>query len=222
MGVTNGSTSKVLYVSHLPVPHLPPNASQANSFGNFPHSLMSDDKTCDDSTIAIFSQEGVTTIHREHDVLLTCKDEPKLIGVLDNHGGYCISLVQNKGHLQTRLPSKKALHALQQANSVCITSLPLSKPSHGCMLSVVTPSSPHDSKRNRLGTLWVGPCCLSRTSRSTTPKPPKSPKGYLNQTRKNVSSTKPKAVQFEEFQSLHLRGDAKCGTSTPLSMMYVT
>lgn len=173
MGVTNGSTSKVLYVSHLPVPHLPPNASQANSFGNFPHSLMSDDKTCDDSTISIFSQEGVTTIHREHDVLLTCKDEPKLIGVLDNHGGYCISLVQNKGHLQTRLPSKKALHALQQANSVCITSLPLSKPSHGCMLSVVTPSSPHDSKRNRLGTLWVGPCCLSRTSRSTTPKPPK-------------------------------------------------
>ena len=90
---------------------------------------MSDDKTCDDSTISIFSQEGVTTIHREHDVLLTCKDEPKLIGVLDNHGGYCISLVQNKGHLQTRLPSKKALHALQQANSVCITSLPLSKPS---------------------------------------------------------------------------------------------
>ena len=54
-----------------------------------------------------------------------------------------------------------------------MTSHPLNKPSNGCMLSVVTPSSPHDSKRNRLGSLWVGPCCLYRTSRSTTPKPPK-------------------------------------------------
>ena len=38
------------------------------------------------------------------------------------------------------------------------------------------------------------------------PEAPETSKGHLNQTWKNVRSTKPKAVQFEEFQSPLLKG----------------
>ena len=112
VGVANGSTSKALHVSRLPFPHLSLDASQEDSFSDFPHSLMSVGKICDDGTISIFSQNRVT-IHKEQDVLLTCKGEPILIGVCDNHGRYRIPLIQNKGHWQPHLPSKKARHTLQ-------------------------------------------------------------------------------------------------------------
>jgi hypothetical protein len=50
-------------------------------------------KTADDGMISIFTKEGVT-VHKEQDILNTCKGKPILIGVRDNHGRYCIPLVQ--------------------------------------------------------------------------------------------------------------------------------
>ena len=117
VSVTNGSTSTTIHVSKLPFPQLSPSASHADSFHDFPQSLMSVGKTCDDGTISIFTQDG-GTIHKEHDVLITCRGEPLLIGVRNDRGRYRIPLVQHRGQWQPRTPSKKARQALIQALSV--------------------------------------------------------------------------------------------------------
>jgi len=94
-----------------------PSATNANFFPDFPQSLMSISKTCDDSTISIFIQDGVL-VHAIRDILITCKGAPLLIGTQDEHGWYCIPLVQHRGHWQPQNPSSKACHALCRANSV--------------------------------------------------------------------------------------------------------
>ncbi len=55
---------------------------QADTFQEFPSSLMSVGKTADDGTVSVFTKEGVT-VFKEEDVLITCKGEPILIGVRD-------------------------------------------------------------------------------------------------------------------------------------------
>jgi hypothetical protein len=117
VGVANGGTSTAKHVTQLPFKQLSPKATQADTFQDFPNSLMSVGKTADDGTISIFTKDGVT-VHKEQDVLITCKAEPILIGVRDERGRYRIPLLQQKGQWQPRKPSKKARVALQQANSV--------------------------------------------------------------------------------------------------------
>jgi hypothetical protein len=41
---------------------------------------MSVGKTADDGTISIFTKDGVT-VHKEEEVLITCKGMPILVGV---------------------------------------------------------------------------------------------------------------------------------------------
>jgi hypothetical protein len=53
---------------------------QADTFQDFPSSLMSVGKTANDGMISIFTKDGVT-VHKETDVLITCKGELILIGV---------------------------------------------------------------------------------------------------------------------------------------------
>ena len=60
---------------------------------------MSVGKTSDDGTISIFTKEG-DMVHKEQDVLITCKGEPILIGIRDDKGQYRIPLVQQRGHWQ--------------------------------------------------------------------------------------------------------------------------
>jgi hypothetical protein len=55
IGVANGSTSQGTHVTRLPVPKLSPQALQAISFTDFPHSLMSVGKTADNKMVSIFS-----------------------------------------------------------------------------------------------------------------------------------------------------------------------
>lgn len=73
-----------------------PMANQANTFSDFPTSLMSVGKTSDDGTASIFTKDSVT-VHKEKDVLITCKGEPIFIRVRDNQGRYWIPLTQHKG-----------------------------------------------------------------------------------------------------------------------------
>jgi hypothetical protein len=56
---------------------------------------MSAGKTADNGTISIFTKEGVM-VHKEKDVLITCKGMPILIGVRDEQGRYQIPLIQQK------------------------------------------------------------------------------------------------------------------------------
>jgi hypothetical protein len=83
IGVANDSTSSGTYATPLPFSSLSHSAAAADSFA-VPHSLMSVGKTADDSTISIFTKDGVT-IHKESDVLITCQGKPILLGVHDRH-----------------------------------------------------------------------------------------------------------------------------------------
>jgi hypothetical protein len=93
VGKANGGTSTARHISRLPFKQLSDQATSADSFDDFPSSLMSVGKTSEYGTISIFAKEGVT-VHKEQDVLITCKGEPILIGIRDDKGRYRIPLVQ--------------------------------------------------------------------------------------------------------------------------------
>ncbi len=117
VGVANGSTCKGQYAAVLPFPQLSTKAAEANTFNDFPTSLMSIGKTADDGNISIFTKEGVA-VYKEEDVLITCKGESILIGKQDERGRYRIPLVQNRGNWQPKQPTKRSKKYLQQTNSV--------------------------------------------------------------------------------------------------------
>jgi hypothetical protein len=85
--VANGGVSQARFVTQLPFKDLSAKAKQANTFQDFPSSLMSVGKTADDGKISIFTKNGVT-VHKETDVLITCKGKLILIGVRDEQGHY--------------------------------------------------------------------------------------------------------------------------------------
>ena len=95
VGVANGDTCKATNVTRLPFPQLSKRAPRADTFTNFPISLMSVGKNADDGTISIFTKTGVT-VHKETDVLIRCKSVPILIGIRDEHGQYRIPLIQKR------------------------------------------------------------------------------------------------------------------------------
>ena len=115
VGVTNGGMSTGKYVTKLPFQHLSDQAAEADTFDDFPSSLLSVSKT--DGNISIFTKKGVT-VHKEEDFLITCKGAPILIGKCDERGRYRIPLVQDRGQWAPRNPTKTTRDALQQANSV--------------------------------------------------------------------------------------------------------
>ena len=109
--MAKGGSSKATHVTQLPFKQLSSTAAQADTFDDFPHSLMSVGKTADDGNISIFGQDGVT-VHKESDVLITCKGKPLIIGVRDENGRYRILLIQNRGQWTPRKPSKQARSVL--------------------------------------------------------------------------------------------------------------
>ena len=82
------------YATKLPFPQLSKKAAEAETFDNFPSSLLSVGKTANDGNISIFAKDGVT-FHREEDVLITCHGELILIGNRDEQGCYRIPLIYN-------------------------------------------------------------------------------------------------------------------------------
>jgi hypothetical protein len=104
---------------------------QADTFQDFPTSLMSVGKMANNGIVSVFTKEGANAfkeedmLFKEEDVLIKCKGKPILNGVRDSHGRYQIPLMQQRGQWQPRCPSKQARKALRQANSVC--DLPLTE-----------------------------------------------------------------------------------------------
>jgi hypothetical protein len=117
VGVANGGSSHGRHVTKLPFTNLSANATQADTFDDFPNSLISVGRLADDNTVSIFTRDGVT-VHKEHDVLITCRGNPVLIGVRDDHGRYRVPLIQTKGQWQPRLPQKRVTAKLREANNV--------------------------------------------------------------------------------------------------------
>ena len=93
VGVANGGTSKGKFVTKLPFPGLSQHAAGEDTFDNFSSSLLSVGKTSDDGNLSIFTKDGVT-VHKDKDVLITCRGKPILIRKRDEHGRYRIPLLQ--------------------------------------------------------------------------------------------------------------------------------
>ncbi len=93
VGVANSGMSMARHVSQLPFQQLSDWAASTDTFDNFPSLLMSVGKTSDNGTISIFTKDGIT-VHKEQDVLITCKGKPILIGIHDSKGRYRTPLMQ--------------------------------------------------------------------------------------------------------------------------------
>ncbi len=144
VGVANGGVSQAKFVTQLPFKDLSAKPKQADTFQDFPSSLMSIGKTSNNGTISIFTKNGAT-VHKETDVLIICKGKPILIGVGDEQGRYQIPLIQCRGQWQPQQTSKQARKCLRPANSiydyksVCARPTasmiyhPQNRPSNGCM-----------------------------------------------------------------------------------------
>jgi hypothetical protein len=139
--------------------------------------------------VLVFTKEGVN-VSKEEDVFITCKGgEPILIGIQDNQGQYRIPLMQQQGHWQPRRPSKQARKALRQANS--IYDLPSTKQAIKCMHAICGyPVKSTWLKAIKAGNYVGWPMLTERNVQKYYPKTTKTAKGHLNQTRKNVRSTK--------------------------------
>ena len=96
VGVENGGTSSGKYVTQLPFQQLSRKAAEADTFDDFPTSLLSVGKLADDGNVSVFTNHGVA-VYKNEDVLITCKGDAILIGKRDEHGCYRIPLVQHRG-----------------------------------------------------------------------------------------------------------------------------
>lgn len=166
---------------------------------------MSVGKTADDGTVSIFTKDGIT-VHKEEDVLITCKGQPILIGVRDEHGRYRIPLVQQKGRWQPRPPKKRVNEKLQQANSVY--DLPSIEQAIKWMHAVCGyPVKSTWIKAVKAGNFIGWPLLTTKNIAKYYPETDETTKGHMNQTQKNVRSTKTKATPFETCNSANkLRG----------------
>jgi hypothetical protein len=177
----------------LPFRRLSKAANTADTFNDFPNSLLSVGKLADDDTISIFTKDGVT-VHDEKDVLITCKGEPILIGVRDSQGRYRIPLMQHKGQWQPRKPTKRVNAALQQANSVY--DLPTIEQAIKWMHAVCGyPVKSTWLKAVKAGNFHGWPLLTEKNINKYYPETDKTIKGHLNQTRKNARSTKAKPLE---------------------------
>jgi hypothetical protein len=204
VGVANGGTSNMKYVTQLPFRQLSAQSRQADTFQDFPNSLMSVGKTANEGTVSVFTKDGVN-VFKEEDILITCKGEPILIGVRDGHGQYQIPLMQQRRQWQPRRPSKQARKELRQANSVY--DLLLTKQAIKWMHAVCGyPVKLTWLKAIKAGNYMGWPMLNERNIQKYYPKTIETPKGHLNQTRKNVQSTKEKLAPLETCDTSQLRG----------------
>jgi hypothetical protein len=177
---------------------------QADTFQDFPTSLMSVGKTADNGTVSVFTKDGIN-VFKEEDVLITCKGEPILIGVRDGHGQYRILLMQQRGRWQPWRPSKQARKAFQQANS--IYNIPLTKQAIKWMHAVcVYPVKLTWLKAIKASNYVGWPMLNEHNVEKYYPESIETPKGHLNQTRKNVQSTKEKSAPLETCNTSQLCG----------------
>ena len=188
VGVANGDTCKATHVTRLLFPQLSKRASRADTFADIPTSLMSVSKTADDGTISIFTKTGLT-VHKETDVLIRCKSALILIGVRDEHRRYRIPLIQKRGQWQPRTPSKRGRKALEVANNVY--NLPSTEQGIKWMHAVCGyPVKSTWLKAIAAGNFIGWPLLTVQNVKKYYPETVETPKGHLNQTRKNVRLTR--------------------------------
>jgi hypothetical protein len=204
VGVANGGCSSARHVTALPLPQLSSRATRANSFDDFPSSLISVGRLADDNTISIFTKDGVS-VHHEQDVLISCRGEPILIGARDEHGRYRVPLIQHKGQWQPRPPRKRINAKLREANNVY--DLPSIEQGIRWMHAVCGyPVKSTWLKAVRAGNFLGWPLLTEKNIARYYPDTFETQKGHMNQVRKNVRSTKGQRQPFEVANVASLRG----------------
>ena len=117
VAVSNVGKSEGKYVTRLTFTQLSTATAEADTFEEFPSSLMSVGKTSDDGNVSIFTDEKLQ-VYKDTDVLITCRGKQILIGKRDERGRCHILLMQTRGQWKPRKPSKKSKKFLQEARSV--------------------------------------------------------------------------------------------------------
>ena len=117
VGVANDGACNSKYVTKLPFPQLSNTSVEADTFKEFPTSLIIVVKTADNGNVSIFAKEGFT-IYKEEGVLITCQIKPIIISKQDERGQYRILLTQAHGQWQPHKPTKRSKKDLQHTNSV--------------------------------------------------------------------------------------------------------
>jgi len=212
VGMANGDVCHGNNVTQLPIHQLDNTATEADTFDNFPHSLMRIGKTFDTGTISIFTKDRVT-VHKEIDVLITGKGKPILIGARDSNERYRVPLVQQQGNWQPRAPFKKAKHILQQAKSVY--DLPSTEHAikwmHAvCGYPVKSTWLAAIEAGNYIGWPFLTACDVKKYYPETTA----TPNGHTHQTRKNVHSTETKQAPLDVYVTSKLKGKKECNIYT--------
>ena len=173
---------------------------------------MSVVKTAGDGNVSIFTKYGFT-IHNEEYVLITCKNKSILIVKRDERGRYRIPLNQDHGQWKPHRPTKAARRKLHMAHNVY--DLPSKEEAIKCMHAVCG---------HTINSTWIKPiragnyvgwpmlteCNIVRYYPETN----EMPKGHLDQSRKNVRSTKPKHITLEVPKTATLQGQKACDIYT--------
>ena len=143
---------------------------------------MSVGKTADDGNVSILTKDGVT-VYKEEDVLITCERNPILVGNRDERGRYLIPLTQDHGQWQPHIPTNKSKRKLQQAHSVY--DLPSKEYAIKWMHAVCRyPFNSTWIKAIKGGNYLGWPMLTKWNVARYYPETNKTPKGYLNQSRK--------------------------------------
>ena len=121
VAVADGGTSKGIYITCLPFPQLSTATAEADTFEEFPSSIMSIGNTSNDGNVSIFTDEKLQ-VYKEEYVLITCRGKPIFIVEWDEHRRYRIPLMQTRGQRQPRKLSKKSKKFLQEpiASTTCL------------------------------------------------------------------------------------------------------
>jgi hypothetical protein len=115
--------------------------------------LMSVDKTADDGTISIFIKDGVT-VHKEHNVLITCRGEPFLIGSETNMDVIAVLSNNTTKVIGNHVHPRSALPRSFRKPTACMTFRQPSRPSNKCTQCVVTPSNQLGSRQLTAFQVW--------------------------------------------------------------------
>lgn len=136
----------------------------------------------------MFGPNGVN-VHKTEDVLIRLEGKPVLIGIRDDYGRYKVPLVRHKGKSLPRVPTPSEVSQLEQAQNVY--DLPSVEEAirwlHACC---GFPAKRTWLKAIKKGNYTGWPLLTAKRVTKYFPEAPEIAKGHLNQTRRNVRSTK--------------------------------
>ena len=143
-------------------------------------------------------------MHKEQDVLITCKGAQFVIGKRNKRGRYRTLMIQQLGQWQPHKPTRKPRKFLREANSVY--DLTSTEQVIKWMHTVYGyPVKSTWLKATKASNVLGLPLLDKRNAKKYYSKTTEISKGHMNQTRKNVRSAKEKPTQLTVDDTTTLR-----------------